>query len=469
MKKLLLSGLLYFAFGLLTAQEYQFYALSTDKNNNKPVYLCELDSISGSISIIEDYSGVYKGNYLAVSLDNKQLLATSFNTGEDKGGLVQYNISDDGKLTYSHAQFKTGGIPCYVSFTPDSNYVLSAYYKDDKIALSRFTDNQLSSEIDEIVEPDNSKGHFIRTDPSGKFVHAVFLGLDKVFNYTIEDDKFVANTNQEYFSLPEGYGPRHFVFHPDSNWIYILSETHGSITACDYDPQTGVISDFQDISMLPASYTDKNIAAAIRIHPNGKYLYASNRGHNSIVAYEIGSDGRLSLIEYETSGINYPRDFNISSDGCFMLVGNQKGNSIFSYRIDESTGELNYTGKQLSIPAPLSIVFYPAYSKNTLVDTTTADTTTIDTSNTTAILPWDSGLDISTICYPNPAKNLIYLNSPDQSNLEKVEIFDISGHLVKYLVRWNLSIIDISELPRGIYFVVVNTEMRKYNVKIILS
>jgi 6-phosphogluconolactonase len=359
MKKILLFTLLIINLCAASAQQYRFYAVSNAGGNQTPVYLCELDSASGAISIIENYSGVVKGSYFALSLDQKQLLVTSVNSAQNQGGLVQYNISGDGRLTFSRSQFNPGGIPCYVSFTPDMNYTLSAYYGDDKISICNFTNEEITAETDKIVKADNSKGHCILTDPSGKYVYAVFLGLDKVFCYTIEDGDFVANTTQEYFSLPDGFGPRHLVFHPDSSWVYILNESNSSVTAGSYNPETGAITEIQNISMLPSDFDDQSSAAAIRIHPNGRFLYASNRGHNSIAVYEIADDGILSIIEYETSGINTPRDFNISEDGKFMLVGNQKGNSIFSFRINELSGELDYTGNELAMSSPTAMVFLP--------------------------------------------------------------------------------------------------------------
>ncbi len=452
MKRLILIGLLIANLSVLFSQKYRFYALSNDQGNSNPVYLCELDSITGAISVIENYNGVVKGSYFGISPDYKHLLVTSNNSAQDQGGLVQYNISEDGKLTISETRLKSGGVPNYVSFSPDMKYVFSANYGDDEISLYKFTNEVITAEIDNIVKPDLSKGHCIRTDPAGKFVHAVFLGLDKVFNYTIEGDKFVADTNQAFFSLPDGYGPRHFVFHPDSAWIYIVNELNSSVTAGSYNPKTGAITEIQNISMLPSGFNDNNRAAAIRVHPNGKFLYASNRGHNSIAVYEVASDGKLSIIEYETSGINTPRDFNISVDGAFMVVGNQKGNSVFSFRINESTGELSYTGKQLAISAPLAFEFLPAFEEETV-----------------GIISAEETDNMRKTAFPNPAKDVLHLYSPDETAIDKIEFFSLSGQLITSISLKQANAIDVSDLPRGVYLLVTSTKTRKYNQKIILQ
>ena len=451
MKKLFLLSLLLANLTIAFSQNYRFYALSSDQGISKPVYLCELDIVSGAMSVIENYSGVVKGNYYAISPDFKHLLVTSLNAGRNQGGLVQYNISRDGKLTLIESSLKPGGIPCHVSFSTDMKYAYSANYSGDEISLYNFNNKTISAEIDLIVKPDQSRAHFIMGDPSDKFVHAVFLGLDKVFSYTIEDDKFVANGNQEYFSLPDGYGPRHLVFHPDSNWVYILNELHSSTTVGSYNSETGVITEVQDISMLPPEYSGSNSAAAIRMHPNGKFLYASNRGHNSIAVFKIEDDGLLSIVEYESSGSNWPRDFNISSDGTFMVVGNEKGNSIFSFRIDESTGELTSTGKKLSMLSPLAFEFLPDFEEETI-------------GTNPDINPAKNPGNI----FPNPVKNRLHVSSPDETVVTKIELFNVSGQMVKSIARQQISTIDVSELPGGAYVLVGSTETGKFNQTIII-
>jgi 6-phosphogluconolactonase len=182
MKRLFLLALLLTNLTIVFSQNYRFYALSNDQGVSKPVYLCELDSVTGTMSVIENYSGVVGGNYYALSSDYKHLLVTSLNAGKNQGGLVQYDISMDGKLSLIKSSLKPGWTPCFVSFSSDMEYVYSANYGDDEISLYNFNNKTISPEIDLVEKPDQSRGHFIMGDPSDKFVHAVFLGLDRVYS-----------------------------------------------------------------------------------------------------------------------------------------------------------------------------------------------------------------------------------------------------------------------------------------------
>lgn len=436
MNKILTFLLLFISVLEIHSQDYIFYALSTNVTNVEPLYRCTLNSESGEISVLERYSGVVTGNYFALSPDNKSLLVTSRNQARNQGGLVQYNVSPEGILTYITSRLKPGGVPSHVTFTPNKEYVMSANYGDDEISLYRFSNNELSPEIHNIVKPDLSKGHYISTDPSGKFVHAVFLGLDKILNYKIESDKFVENSDQPYFSLPDGFGPRHMVFHQEKDFVYILNELHSSVTACSYNSETGAITEIQNISMLPSGFTGTNTAAAIRIHPTGKFLYASNRGHNSIAVYAIAADGKLTLVEHETASINVPRDFNLSPDGKFMIIANLNGNSIMSLRINENTGSLTNTGQIITIANPLAIEFLPAYIN-------------------TSAFPVEKNLKEKDLFnfYPNPADCSITLCMNQTSKSMNFTLYNATGGIVRSLYPDITGETDIRGLPEGLYFV----------------
>ena len=349
-------------FAILTqarGQDVLFYALSDNASLEEPISLCKLDTATGEISIVESFAGVMQGNYMAISPDGNHLLVTSKNKNRNRGGLVQFSIADDGSLTFLRNRFKPGGMPCHVSFTPDGKYAMSASYGDDQVSLYTFKDGVLGPQTDQVVKPDQSKGHYIQSGPSSTFVHAVFLGQDKVLNFMIEDGSFVENPNQLYFSLPQGYGPRHMVFHPNNMLAYILNELDASVTGCAYNADKGVLNEFQNISMLPDGFEGNNSGAAIRLHPNGWFLYASNRGHNSIVVYQVQNNATLVPVQHATENVNWPRDFNISPDGKFLLVANQKGDSISVFSIDQKTGMLTPTGNRILMPGPLAILFLP--------------------------------------------------------------------------------------------------------------
>jgi len=436
---------------MLLAKDYRFYIISNNTGVEKPIYLCSLNSNSGEISITEHYDGTMGGDYLALSPDNKHLLATTKSNDLTKAGIIQYDVTNDGRLEMMDKKLKTASdLPCHVSFTPDMQYALSANYGDDEISLYSFENKRITSEIDHIVKPDQSKGHFIQTDPSGSYVFAVFLGLNKVFSYTIESSKFQENENQAFFSLPAGSGPRHMVFHPNKDFAYIVNETNSSVTACNYNSEKGILTELQNINLLPPTYFGTNHAAAIRISPDGQFLYASSRGHNSIAVFKIEEDGLLSLVEHETEGINFPRDFNITPDGKFMIICNQKGNSIMSLHIDETSGELTNTGMSETITNPVSVVFLPNSE---------------DTSGSTNVKPVFQG----DLFYPNPAKEKLYLN-PDAGEMNRlIEIYSMNGHLIKTSHVHSGNVLDVSEMNSGLYVIKANQGANFFQQKILID
>jgi 6-phosphogluconolactonase len=436
MNKILTMLILLASLSNAYTQDYLFYALSTSGDNAEPVYQCRLHGETGEITIMNKYAGVVQGNYFALSPDMNSLLVTSRNSAKNQGGLVHYNVTAEGNLTYVASRLKPGGVPSYVSFTPDGKYVLSSHYGDDQISLYQFSNNVLSAEIDNIVKADTAKGHYIKTDPSGKFVHAVFLGLDKIFNYTIANDKFVENSNQPSFSLPAGFGPRHMDFHPKKDFVYILNELNSSVTACSYNPETGVLTEIQNISMLPSGYIGTNTAAAIRIHPNGQFLYASNRGHNSIALYSIADNGILTFVEHTTSGINTPRDFNLSPDGKMMVVANLQGDSMMSFKINQSTGKLSYTGYTVTILRPLAIEFLPSYN-----------------NPSSTVIPASSNKKDLFNIYPNPTAGSITLSMDYDFEDFNFTLHNSFGEIIRNLFPDSKGSSDLSSLPAGLYFV----------------
>lgn len=356
MKNVIVIIILLLSLGSISAKNYTFYALSFDKNNSEAIYLVEFNGKTGEMTVKNRFGGAYTANYFALSNNKKTLLLSNNSPTKKKAGVTQFSIAKDGSLTKVSDQFKPGGMPCYVSFTKNNSYVLSADYGDDEISLYAFKNGKLSDEVDNIVFKDMARGHYIVQDPSGKNIHAVFLGLDQVRNYTINNGKFVVNPNQEFFQLPKGEGPRHMVFHEKKPFVYVLNEVGSSVTAASYDKDKGTLTFLQKISMLPNDFNEFSKAAAIRIHPNGKFLYASNRGHNSIAVFKIKKDGTLDRIQIQGEGIDFPRDFIITPDGKWMIIGNKNAGSVISYSVDKKTGMLSPTGYSFQIPQPLAFV-----------------------------------------------------------------------------------------------------------------
>jgi 6-phosphogluconolactonase len=206
------------------------------------------------------------------------------------------------------------------------------------------------------------RGHYVEIDASNKFALVADLGLDKIMVYKFDAGKGLLTPNDVPFAdLPSKSGPRHFAFTPNGKRIYVIGESDLTVTGFDYDSKKGVLTKIETVSTLPAGATGKNFSTAeIFVHPNGKYVYGSNRGHDTIAVFAIDQKtGKLSLIQNEPTGGKIPRNFNIDPSGKFLYAANQDSDNIVAFKIDPATGKLTPTGETYEVGRPVSIVFLP--------------------------------------------------------------------------------------------------------------
>jgi 6-phosphogluconolactonase len=201
--------------------------------------------------------------------------------------------------------------------------------------------------------------HFIVPDPANRFALVCDLGLDKVLVYKLSPATAKLEPNDPPFiHVAPGSGPRHLAFHPDGRAVYVINEMGSTITAFTYDGQRGAMKELQIISTLPADFHEKSSCAEIEAHPSGKFLYGSNRGHDSIVAFAIDAGThKLTLVEHQPTRGKTPRHFAIDPTGAWLFTENQNSDSIASFRIGSQTGRLNPTGQIVEVGAPVCVVF----------------------------------------------------------------------------------------------------------------
>lgn len=206
-----------------------------------------------------------------------------------------------------------------------------------------------------------SQPHQVCYDSQGKFLIEPDRGLDEI--NTIEVDYETGSMKKVHsLKLPASCCPRHVSFHPSKNYAYILTEWIGRIVVCHYE--NGIFTPIEIIDTTPSSFLGlKNLAAEIQIHPSGKYVYASNRGHDSIAAFRIKKDGRLESIGWYTEGVSKPRYFTLSEDGCALFCANESGHTVTCYSISEQTGELSFRGVIMDVHAPACILFKETVAK----------------------------------------------------------------------------------------------------------
>ena len=198
----------------------------------------------------------------------------------------------------------------------------------------------------------------IESDPSGRFVLHVDLGLDKIFIWKFDNKKGLLTPNIPHsVSLPPGDGPRHFHFHPNGRWLYSLQEEGSTIVLFDYDPDKGQLSSRQTISSLPPGFAGSNFCSGILVSEDGRFVYVGNRLHDSIGIFSVGKKGELSFVADEWTRGNYPRSFNFDPTGKFFYTCNQRGDNIAVFRVDQKSGGLDFTGQYTPIGNPSIIVF----------------------------------------------------------------------------------------------------------------
>jgi 6-phosphogluconolactonase len=197
--------------------------------------------------------------------------------------------------------------------------------------------------------------------PDNRFAFVCDLGLDKVLAYRFDPDKGkLSPANPAHVSLKPGAGPRHMVFRPDGRYAYVLNEMNSTVTAFAYDAKAGVLKELQTLRTLPEHYDGPNSCAELDIHPSGKFLYASNRGHNSLVLFNVDPDkGTLTYVEEQGTGGKTPRHFGIEPSAKHMVIANQASDSLLACRIDAGNGRLKPSGVFAEAPTPVCAKFLP--------------------------------------------------------------------------------------------------------------
>jgi 6-phosphogluconolactonase (cycloisomerase 2 family) len=290
--------------------------------------------------------------------------------GQKSGSTEAYAIdSNNGMIKLLNRQSLKSPIPAHLAVDPTGRHLVVAnYIGGDFGVLPIEADGRLgplSGEVKDTGSGPNEKRqeaphpHSVVFDPAGHFIAAADLGIDKVQVFRLSDGSLARVSEAP---VAPGAGPRHIAFDLDGKRFYVVNELNATVTAFSYDAATGQIGKgLQTVSTEPAGYNGPHSTAEIAVHPSSKFLYASNRGHNSIVGYRIDpSTGSLSLIGFATQAVNFPRNFAIDPSGKWLYVANQKGDTIVQFEVNLETGELNPTGQVTPSTTPVAIVFRTA-------------------------------------------------------------------------------------------------------------
>ena len=357
-------------------RDYWVYFGTYTGAKSKGIYVSRMDA-AGKLSEPELAATSTNPTFLAT--DRRQRFLYAANEignfqGQKAGGVTAFALDDrTGKLTELNEQSSGGDGPCHVSVDATGKTVLVANYGGGSVAaLPVQADGSLGVAATFIQHQGSSvnsqrqagpHGHCIIADPSNRFALACDLGLDKVLIYKLDAKKALLTPNNPPFApLRPGAGPRHLAFHPNGRFVYVIDELDCTLTVFDYDAKHGALTEIQSVSTLPVGEVKKSnySCAEIVVHPSGKFLYGSNRGHNTIALFSIDQKtGKVTLVENTPTGGKTPRNFNLDPDGRFLIAANQDSGNVLVYTIDSVSGHLMPTGQQLQMGSPVAIVFVP--------------------------------------------------------------------------------------------------------------
>lgn len=333
---------------------------------SKGIYKVTVDTKDKKIENAELAAEIENPTYLAISSDNKYLYSVM--KKDDMGGVAAYSIdTSTGKLNLINYQLSKGSSPCHVSLDKENKFLFSANYHRGIVEVFPIGENGEIKPNSFVIKHEGSGPnkerqekahiHYSSLTPDQKYLCAVDLGIDKVALYAFDNGKL---KKEERLSkkLKPGCGPRHMEFHPNEKFAYVITELTSEIITFEYSLKDNTLNEIEYISTLPENYRGESIASAIHISCDGKYLYAGNRGHDSIAIFSIDSvTGRLKLISHISTEGSFPRDFEIAPNGDFILAANQNSSNILIFDRDKNTGKLTKGLNEIFVPNPVCIKF----------------------------------------------------------------------------------------------------------------
>ncbi|MFN5297305.1 MAG: lactonase family protein [Planctomycetaceae bacterium] len=341
---------------------------------SKGVYTSTLDLATGKLSTAELAVELKNPSFLAVHPQDPTLLYAVSEVddaqGKPSGGVAALKRDPaTNRLTVLNAELSGGAGPCHLNVDATGRHVLVANYGGGSVAaLPIVAGGKLGPATSVIAHQGNSvnpqrqkepHAHSINLDPANRFAFAADLGLDQVLVYAFDPQAgTLARHEPPFAKVTPGAGPRHFAFRPDGKFAYVINELGNTITVFEYAADKGVLKVVQDISTLPAGHTEPSYTAEVVVHPSGKFVYGSNRGHDSIAMFTVDpATGLLTAQGQEPTRGKAPRNFVVDPTGRWLLAENQGSDTIYVFAIDQATGRLKETGSPLSVPTPVCVRF----------------------------------------------------------------------------------------------------------------
>jgi 6-phosphogluconolactonase len=360
------------------AKAYHVYFGTYTGPKSKGIYVSKLDAATGRLGEARVAAETKSPSFLAVHPNNRVLFAVGeVNDFEGKpaGGVSAFAIdAASGNLTLLNSQTSGGAGPCHLSVDKSGKCVLVANYGGGSVQSIKVLPDGRLGDVGTFIQHKGSSvnasrqsaphAHSINLSPDNRFAFAADLGLDKVLIYKLDAASAALTASEPAFApVAPGSGPRHFAFHPGGKSAYVINEMTCTMTAFSYDAARGELKEVQTLSTLPPGETVKAgfSTAEVVAHPSGRFLFGSNRGHDTIVVFSVdAATGRLTHVENQPTLGKTPRNFAVDPTGAWLLAENQGSGTVAVFRIDAQTGKLTHTGQTLEVPTPVCARFVPA-------------------------------------------------------------------------------------------------------------
>ena len=341
------------------------------RRGGKGIYVARFDTETGEIGEVTLAAEASNPSFLA--LHPSQPILYAANELAEGGGQVSAFAVDaaSGALTFLNQQPTHGSAPCHLSADATASLVISTNYSSGSVAVMPIDPDGRLKPSSQVIQHEGSSvdtrrqqgphAHSVTIDPTNTYAYICDLGMDKVMIYRMdrENGKLLPNEAQNWARVTAGSGPRHFAFTPDQRFAYAINELDSTVNGFAFDAGDGSLKDVCRLSTLPADFDGSSHCADVHVHPSGRFLYGSNRGHDSIAAYRIGADGLLALVEITPSRGRGPQNLAITPNGSLLLCANMPGDNLAVFRIDRDTGTLAAVGEPVTVKSPSCIAVLP--------------------------------------------------------------------------------------------------------------
>lgn len=341
------------------------------RGDSRGIYAAQVDADSGAVVVGGVTEGIRNPSFLVLNRAGDRLYAVSevgdFE-GTQGGGVVAYAVEDGVPAEIGRAP-TNGGAPCHLALDPTERYLVVANYSGGSATVLPIDQRGAVGPPSHLMVHHGSSTHPQRQQaphahqvafvPDSDIVLVVDLGVDRVIAYRLDAaEGRLLEVPGAGFRASAGAGPRHLAFHPDGARVYLINELNSTLTVLQCDRGTGAMEEIATLSTLPGEFQGENSCADVHVHPSGRFVYGSNRGHDSIVVYRIDGDGGpLTVVQHQSTGGRTPRNFGIVPGGRHLVVANQDSDSLVVFDIDQDNGGLTPVGEPVSVPVPVCVRF----------------------------------------------------------------------------------------------------------------